>query len=278
MTLNICEKISQTMGELFTYSSVNEFVRISTPFILPDGSLIDLFLKEKEESYVLTDLGETFGWLYLQTSAFGLSENQEIIIKDILITHGIEQLNGMLVIRLKQDDNLSDAVLHLVQAIIRIADTNNEPNTSSFKPIIEPIFNRIIEINSQTKILASKPIIEPIKEQLEEFLNNKNLNIERDKKFPGFSGTSRNVDFCIYQTTGNTLINVLGIQGKPRLRAEKLFITWSEISYLKENKYNFISLVDDSKNFKDEKSIKLLSKVSDVVKWSNRNYLQKLLE
>lgn len=255
MTLNICEKISQTMGELFTYSSVNEFVRISTPFILPDGSLIDLFLKEKEESYVLTDLGETFGWLYLQTSAFGLSKNQELIIKDILITHGIEQLNGMLVIRLKQDDNLSDAVLRLVQAIIRITDTNNKPKTSS-----------------------SKPIIEPIKEQLEEFLNNKKLNIERDKEFTGFSGTSRTVDFCIYRPSGNTLINVLSMQGKPRLRSEKLFITWSEISYLKESKYNFISLIDDSKNFGNEKTIKLLNKVSNVVKWSNRNYLQKLLE
>ncbi|ALB42397.1 MULTISPECIES: DUF1828 domain-containing protein [Nostocales] len=253
MTLNICEKINQTIGGLFACSPVNEFVQISTPFILPDGSVIDLFLKEKEESYVLTDLGETFGWLYLQTAAYSLSKNQEIIIKDIVITHGIEQFNGMLITRLKKDDNLADAVLRLSQAIIRVADTN-------------------------TKLKV--PTFEPITEEVTEFLNKKNLNVERNKKFRGMSGTDRTVDFCVYRPNGNTLINTLStpLRRTARMRVDKVFTTWSEISDLKESNYNFISLIDDSTDLWNENNITLLNLVSNVVKWSNRDELQKFLE
>ncbi|MBE9249231.1 DUF1828 domain-containing protein [Dolichospermum sp. LEGE 00240] len=253
MTLNICERINQTIGKLFVCSPVNEFVQISTPFILPDGSVIDLFLKEKEESYVLTDLGETFGWLYLQTAAYSLLKNQEIIIKDIVITHGVEQFNGMLITRLKKDDNLADAVLRLSQAIIRVADTN-------------------------TKLKV--PTFEPITEEVTKFLNKKKLNVERNKKITGMSGTARSVDFCVHRPHGTTLINTLSTPAlrTARMRVDKVFTTWSEISYLKESKYNFISLIDDSKNLWNENNITLLNRVSDVVKWSNRDDLQKFLE
>ncbi|WP_353932961.1 DUF1828 domain-containing protein [Okeanomitos corallinicola TIOX110] len=253
MTLNICEKINQSIGGLFACSPVNEFIQISTPFILPDGSVIDLFLKEKEESYVLTDLGETFGWLYLQTAAYSLSRNQEIIIKDIVITHGVEQFNGMLITRLKKDDNLADAVLRLSQAIIRIADTN-----------------------SKLKV----PTFEPITEEVTEFLNKKNLTVERDKKFIGMSGTTRTVDFCVHRPHGITLINTLStpLRRTASIRVDKVFTTWSEISYLKDSKYNFISLVDDSINLWTKNNITLLNRVSDVIKWSNRDDLQKFLE
>lgn len=253
MTLNICERINQTIGKLFVCSPVNEFVQISTPFILPDGSVIDLFLKEKEESYVLTNLGETFGWLYLQTAAYSLSKNQEIIIKDIVITHGVEQFDGMLITRLKKDDNLADAILRLSQAIIRVADTNTKLKVPSF---------------------------EPITEEVTEFLNKKKLNVERNKKFTGMSGTARSVDFCAHRPHGTTLINTLSTPAlrTARMRVDKVFTTWSEISYLKESKYNFISLIDDSKNLWNENNITLLNRVSNVVKWSNRDDLQKFLE
>ncbi|MGM3308603.1 DUF1828 domain-containing protein [Anabaena sp. WFMT] len=75
---------------------------------------------------MLTDLGEIFGWLYLQTPFYGIPKNQEIIIENILITHNIELRDGMLVVYLKKDDNLSEAILRLSQAIIRVADTNSK--------------------------------------------------------------------------------------------------------------------------------------------------------
>ena len=94
------------------------------------------------------------------------------------------------------------------------------------------------------------------------------------------SGTARSVDFCAHRPHGNTLINTLSTPAlrTARMRVDKVFTTWSEISYLKESKYNFISLIDDSKNLWNENNITLLNRVSNVVKWSNRDDLQKFLE
>lgn len=131
MTIGICEKISRDMEGLFTCSQVNTFIRISTPFVLSDGSLIDLFLKEKEQFYVLTDLGETFGKLYLQTLDDGIPKKQEISIQNILVTHEIELRDGMLITYVNKGANIAEAVFRLSQAIIRVTDTYSIVNTLS---------------------------------------------------------------------------------------------------------------------------------------------------
>ncbi|QSJ20428.1 DUF1828 domain-containing protein [Nostoc sp. UHCC 0702] len=87
MTNGICKKISRDIEGLFTCEQVNSFIRISTPFVLSDRSLIDLYLKEKEQFYVLTDLGETLGRLYLQTLHDGIPKKPEVSIQNILVTH-----------------------------------------------------------------------------------------------------------------------------------------------------------------------------------------------
>jgi hypothetical protein len=43
-----CEAIAEHIGELFTCSSLNGYVKIRTPHLYPDGDVIDLFLKEGE--------------------------------------------------------------------------------------------------------------------------------------------------------------------------------------------------------------------------------------
>ncbi|MGH7928243.1 MAG: DUF1828 domain-containing protein, partial [Candidatus Binatia bacterium] len=62
-----CKQIEEKIGELFTCSEVNGYVRIRTPYLYPDGDVIDLFFSEKNGSYTLTDLGETLGWLKMQS-------------------------------------------------------------------------------------------------------------------------------------------------------------------------------------------------------------------
>jgi hypothetical protein len=47
-------------------------IKVSTPFTLPDGTVIDVYVnpisKLKNEGVVLTDLGETAGWLWVTNS------------------------------------------------------------------------------------------------------------------------------------------------------------------------------------------------------------------
>lgn len=116
------ELLSKTFGEFFTFSSVNEYIRIETPFIYPDGDIIDLFLKEEKEHILLTDLGETVGWLLMQTLEEDLSPKQYQLIHSICFTHGVEYCRGALTIWLKPSDDLAEAIMRLSQVASRVSD------------------------------------------------------------------------------------------------------------------------------------------------------------
>jgi hypothetical protein len=118
----VCQEIAKTIGKLFTCSTVNGFIRIRTPYLYPDGDVIDLFLKEKDGQYVLTDLGETLRWLYMQARSPKRSERQEAFIQDTLLTYGIKQYRGMLMLQIQKEENLTSAITRLSQAAFRISD------------------------------------------------------------------------------------------------------------------------------------------------------------
>jgi hypothetical protein len=56
MNASLCDTIQQTVGELFTCSPLNEYTRIRTPFLYPDGDVIDVYLKEAGGIVTVTDL------------------------------------------------------------------------------------------------------------------------------------------------------------------------------------------------------------------------------
>ena len=85
-----CEAIAEQIGGLFSCTPVREYVRIRTPFLYPDGDVIDLFLKESQGNVTLTDLGETLRWLRGQSISQRRSAKQQQLIEDVCLTHGIE--------------------------------------------------------------------------------------------------------------------------------------------------------------------------------------------
>ncbi len=116
------ELITKKIGDLFTYSPLNQHIRIRTPFLYPDGDVIDLFYKEEGEYVILTDFGETLGWLQMQTAAQQKSVKQRQLINDICLNLNVQLYRGMLMIRLKRSDDLAQAVMRLSQAALRVSD------------------------------------------------------------------------------------------------------------------------------------------------------------
>lgn len=117
MLADPCQTIADTIGQLYTCTEVNGFVRIRTLYLYPDGDVIDLYLKP--EAQTLTDFGETLRWLDMQTVSQSLSKKQELFLQDILITHGVELFNGMFIVQVHND--LSEAITHLAQAAISVS-------------------------------------------------------------------------------------------------------------------------------------------------------------
>ena len=107
------------MAALFSTAQRGEFIRIRTPFLYPDGGVIDIFAKENlrdlEKEWILTDLGETVGQLGFEANATPLET-----IKNICSSYGIEFENRQLIIRCNCY-NISKCILNLCQAMMLVA-------------------------------------------------------------------------------------------------------------------------------------------------------------
>lgn len=242
---NICTAIKDNIGVLFTCSEVNEYVRIRTPFLFPDGDVIDIFVKQKEGLINLTDLGETVRWLRMQSTSQRRSPKQRKLIEDICLNHGIEFFKGMLVLRVRHGDDVPSSVMRLAQACMRVAD---------------------IWFTFRTRA------VETITDEITDFLSEKAVPFERSERLPGRSGQVWRPDFHTRTPKQSSLIYVLSTGSKVAARgiSEHVLAAWYDLSHYAAGpeRLKFISLFDDTVDVWTDKELKLVSDLSDIAWWS----------
>ncbi len=250
-----CQTIATQMGSMFTCAQVNEYTRIRTPFLYPDGDIIDVFLQHKNGQITLTDLGETIRWLKMQTLALKRSPKQNQLIEDVRLTHGVELFRGMLIARLHGGiEDLSKAVIRLAQACLRTAD---------------------IWFTYRTRSLVS------ITDEVADLLQERNIPFERSVALPGRSGRIWKPDFQIRTTRNSSLVNILATGSRAAARgiAEHVLSNWFDLSHLTvgSESVKFVSLVDDTMDVWTDQDFKLVGEVSTIALWSRPDdFLEKL--
>jgi Domain of unknown function DUF1828 len=118
----VCDAIAHNLGALFACSEVNGYTRVRTPFLYPDGDVIDLFVSERNDTFTITDLGETTRWLRMQSLAPRRSQRQQKLLEDACLTHGIELYRGMLLARAQSDKDLASVAMRVAQGVLRVSD------------------------------------------------------------------------------------------------------------------------------------------------------------
>ncbi|MEK7761796.1 MAG: DUF1828 domain-containing protein [Nitrospirota bacterium] len=240
-----CEHIAKKMGELFTCSSLNGHIRIRTPFLYPDGDLIDIFFKEENGTATLTDLGETLRWLRMQTASDKRSPKQKQLIEDVCMNHGVELYKGMLMARFRPSDNLAEAVIRISQAALRISDL-----WFTFR-------NRAVE---------------SITDEVESFMRDSGISYERGERIPGRSGRVWTLDFHTRQPNRSSFVSVLSTGSRAAARgvAEHVLATWYDLSHMKvgHEAIQFISLFDDTLDVWSPEEFKLVGDLSEISYWS----------
>ena len=250
-----CQQIAVQMGSMFTCTQLNDCTRIRTPFLYPDGDIIDLFLQYKDGQFTLTDLGETIRWLKMQTLAPKRSPKQNQLIQDVCLTNGVELFRGMLVARLHGGiDALSQAVARLAQACLRTAD---------------------IWFTYRTRSLTS------ITDEVADLLQERNVPFERAVPLPGRSGRIWKPDFHTRTASNSSLVNVLATGSRAAARgiAEHVLSNWFDLSHLKvgPEAMTFISLFDDTMDVWEDQDFNLVGEVSTIVLWSRPDeFLEKI--
>jgi Domain of unknown function DUF1828 len=118
MNTNVCAALTDKLGALFECKPHKEFVRVRTPFLYPDGGVIDVFVRMHDGYFTVTDLGEALGWLRLQTVSAQRSPKQQRLLQDVCMTLGVELFKGQLLLRGDEPEQLSDRILRLGQAVV----------------------------------------------------------------------------------------------------------------------------------------------------------------
>ena len=251
----ICDALRGKIGPLFVCSSQGEYCRIRTPFLYPDGDYIDLFCKASGDVITVTDLAETTGWLRMQTVARHRSVMQNRLIEDTCVTHGIEFYNGMLQARCRKEDSLANVVMRVGQAALRVSDL-----WFTFRPL---------------------PAIPTIVDEVADYLTQRKLTFDRDKKFNGRFGHVWRVNFHVRTSKRRSLVYVLSKSSRQEAHrmAEHVLATWYDLKHLKSvhDPFRFVSLFDDTVGAWRDEDVRLVGSLSTISRWSRPDEFVRLL-
>lgn len=241
-----CDLIIEQMGLLFTCSQEEQYTRIQTPYLYPDGDIIDIFFREKGDTITITDLGESQRWLKMQTVTRRKSHRQQQLIADICLTHNVELYRGMLQARVHNLEDLSATIVKVAQCALRVSD---------------------VWFTQRNRL--SESIADDVEEQLQERL----IPFSRSPQIPGRSTRIWRPDFQTRSKDQSALIQVLstGSHSVAREQVTRATAMWYDLSHLKigTTEMSFISLIDDTEDVWSQEDILLVEGLSDIAYWSH---------
>lgn len=243
--MDICARLKQGLSILFMCSEQGEYTRIRTPYLYPDGDIIDLFCKAQGDMIAISDLGETLRWLRMQTISVRRTPKQNALIEDACITHGVEFYRGMLLARCGPDDELAAVASRVAQAALRVSDLWFTFRTRS---------------------------VESVTDEVADFLNERQLPFDRGEKLTGKSGRIWTPDFHIRAVKRSSLVYVLSTGSKSAARAvvNQVHTAWYDLNILHvgPEALQFVSLFDDTMDVWSEEDFRLGEQLSQVARWS----------
>jgi len=237
-----CEAIAGQLGALFVCSPHGQYTKVRTPFLYPDGDVVDLFLRDEGVRVVVSDLGESLRWLRNQTLAMSRPHRQNQLLEDIKLTNDVQLYKGMLVSR-TAPEGLADAVMRVGQAAVRIGD------------LWFTVKNRAVQ--SVTDDVAA-------------FLTEESFTFQRRAKAVGRSQRPWTVDFLVAAATPS-YVHVLSTESRAsaQVSVKGTVAMWFDLRKAADQPQRFISLMDDTiPDVWSEEDFRLLTDLSDVELWA----------
>ena len=242
---DICRAIQDEIGELFTCSQQGDYYQVRTPYLYPDGDNIDLYCEFSDDIVTVTDLAETTGWLRMQSLATRRSPNQNRLILDACMTHGVELHLGMLQARCRPGDGLAGVFTRVAQAALRVSDL-------------------WFTFRYRTG--------ESVADEVAEYLAENRLENERAKGIIGRSLRVWNVDFHVRTVGRSSLVYVLntGSRAAANRITDHVVAAWYDLNHhsVGPEPLQFVSLFDDTADVWDDEDFRRLEDLSKVARWS----------
>ena len=114
--------LQDSLPAIFTYTEMpSGAVRVRTLLTYPDGTLIDLLLMGRDDGpVVVTDYGDTIGWLWKQ-SGRGLTRGQNRKIARVCQSLNVARVQNRVTVMAQDCGKLADPVARVGQAAVLIS-------------------------------------------------------------------------------------------------------------------------------------------------------------
>lgn len=216
-------------------------LRLSTPFMYPNGEHIDVFLEETNRlygGYRLSDYGRTAHYLRNAYSAIEGSPKKRQILQDILTQAGVDLRNGDLSVEIlaSEINQIAAAMLRLTQACVRICEFSVHQRQRAMNPFREGIVS---------------------------LLRERHFDFAPDVKVLGRFNNSVKIDFAVYTPTQSSFVLLLAPLNEQasHTASNEVFRKWYD---LKESNIARLTVYNSASPVRDE-DLKRLSEESRLV-------------
>lgn len=253
--MNDIKQLLETgLGATFSVAEKGDTLRVRTPFLFPDGDVIDVFVRDDGGVLTLTDFGEALGWLRMQSRTERRSPKQQRMVEEICKTQGVELFEGQLTLRCSNRAGFPEALVRLGEAMVRVSD-----------------------ISLTLRARAQESLTDDVAELLE----SRNIAFERAVRLSGRSGREWVVDFQTRTPERNALVCVLasGSRAAAKRVTEHVATTWFDLNggSREGSGPTLVSLFDDTSDVWSEADFRLLESVSEVCRWSRPDEVSALI-
>jgi hypothetical protein len=250
----LCAVLHADHSPLFVCGpGAKEGVRVRTPFLYPDGGVIDVFVIPRDGRFEVTDFGEALGWLRMQSVGGQLSPKQRRMVEDVCLTLGVEFFRGQLMLRCDAD-TVSQGVIRIAQAALRLAD---------------------LWFTLRTRA------VETVSDEVADWLEEKVIPFERAARHTGRSGRSWTIDYQTRTAQRTCLVFVLstGSRAAARRVTEHVVAGLYDLSHLRlvQPQLSFVSLFDDTEDVWQDEDFRLVEPLSTISRWSRPDELEQVL-
>jgi hypothetical protein len=244
--VEICDQLRSGMSELFTCSLQGDFIKIRTPYLYPDGDIIDLFCTRRNGVLTVTDLGESIRWLKMQSvSTAKRSIKQQQLINDTCMNHEVEYFRGMIMARCKSGESFAEILTRVAQAAMRVSD---------------------LWFTFKTRA------VETITDEVADYLTENKILFDRNKTLEGRSGKAWTLDFHVRALNRSSLVNVLKTANRSTAPTiiDHTVAAWHDLSSLTTGRegLRLVSLFDDTIDVWNEEDFRRLESLSHISRWS----------
>ncbi len=252
---HLCQTLQSGLPKLFDCSLAPQgAVRVRTPFMYPDGDLVDLFVEGSDEDFLITDYGEALGWLRSHSFSDRITANQRSLAEDVCLTLGVELDRGQVSVRREDPSDLPDAIHILGQAAVRLSD---------------------IWFTLKTRSVTT------VADEVAEWLLSRRFNVQRNFQEKGRSGRAWTVDYRVVAEAKTSLVFLLNTvsQDWARRMSERVVAVCTDLSYMvsRDHTVAFVSLFNDKVDVWRDEDFALVQPFSRIATWSKPNELEAIL-